>query len=725
MKKRKSSDRKDTVETRQAYDRIISFLLLLLVFLIPLKFGVPNLDAGSPNLPTDLLDITQYLKKFFQAVFSLRLASAVGVVSEAVSNPWPEEIAQILILLVLFLWGVKSFSQRSLILRVGKVDAMMWLFVLAGFIATVLSPGVHSSMVILRQFVSYAVLYFVIVHAVDSPQQQKRILKFFLISTAIVAWLALYQFFVGFEETARVVRQRIAPELQDAYLARIARRRVFSVFVYPNSLAGFLLVSFPLTLFYGAMQKEWFSRKNRKKLIAYVVVLPLTCFVSFLLTQSKASYLTFFLIGVASVIAARKRLGLRPRAVAVILVVSLAIVSVILITPLGRKLLIEKGGFTLSERLGYWKTGARMIPRSPVIGNGLNSFGLLYPRYQLPGTGEARNAHNNFLQVLVETGAIGLIFFVAFWVLGLAVARSFVRGYLRGEKGDRLREMIVLSAVMGISCFLIHSFADFDLYIPGIAMTVWLFLGLMVRSAGPEEGRRIELTQRSSTAWTLALVVVCGLGVFYSAKTLNASSHLAMAQYLVERTDPPPGYEEYDAAIAEVEKALKWDRSNPNLHLYLGRLYVRLKQNDEALKAYAVADRLLHNLSPMIAHRTSRTLLAQMEAKGKVDWDRVLNECRKAASRSPASPFHRLVYAYSLNQAGRLEESHRELQNARELDRSGWEAIKTAVTVYRDDPLVDDLKSFFETGPGSPDSRKSSPGEKAPLQPSPNGFLQG
>jgi len=370
-----------TPENRQAYDKVLSFFLLLLALLIPLKFGLPNLDVGSPIVPVDISGIGHHLADFFRALFSLDIRAALNTASDVLSTPWPEEIAEVLILLAFFLWGMKSLSQRSFVLRVGKVDAMMWLFLLAGLLATILSPGYHSSMIILKQFVSCALLYFLVVHALDTPDRQRRILKYFLISTGIVAWLALYQFYqfvFRFEELERTVRQHIPPELQVDYLVRIARHRVFSVFVLPNSLAGFLLASFPLTLLYGAMHREWFRRKNLKKLIAYVIVLPLPCFVSFLLTQSKAGFLTFLIVAVASVIAGRKRLGLKPKALFVGFLAVPVLLSARLLSPFGRRLIIEKGGFTLGERLDYWRVGSRMFVRSPVIGSGFNSFGLLY-----------------------------------------------------------------------------------------------------------------------------------------------------------------------------------------------------------------------------------------------------------------------------------------------------------------------------------------------------------
>ena len=694
MKPNNRLDKEPLPREKDIYEWAIGFLLAVVAFLIPLKFGLPNLDVSSPLIPTDIVGLPGILGAFFTAVFSLKFRSALRVVSGALSNPWPEEMTQILVILVFFLWGVRSFSRRRVVLRLTKLDAAMWFFLLVGLVATLLSPSVHSSVVILKQFVSYALLYFVVVHAVETPHLQKRIIKCFLVSTSIVAFLGLYQFAFGLEEMARDVRQLLAPELRDAYLARITRRRIFSVFVYPNSLAGFLLVAFPLTLLYMSYHGEWFTKKNVLKLVAYVIVLPLPCLVSFLLTQSKASFLALFLIAAGSVLVGRKKLRLRPK---VLLAGSLAVlvaVSAILLSPVGRRLLVEKGGYTFSARLDYWTAGWRMVETSPAIGSGFNSFGLLYPLYREPGPHETQSAHNNYLQVLVETGLVGLVLFLGVWALGLGVGWRYVRRYLRGEGGDSFKNAVVLSAFLGICCFLLHSFADFDLYVPGIAMSVWLLLGLMVRNARQTEGHQFQLTNRSATVGVVVLVAVCGFGVFFTSKTLNANSHLSLAQSLIENTDPPPSFDDYETAIVELEKALKWDRSNHNLHTYLAGIYFRLGRYDDALDEYTTAGRL-HRFSAMTAHSIARTTLAKMKENGNVNWDEILAGFRRAVHYSPASPFHRLVYAYYLAQSGDQKGSERELKQVKRLDESGKEALDTARLIYRSDPFVSDLERFL------------------------------
>jgi Flp pilus assembly protein TadD len=77
-------------------------------------------------------------------------------------------------------------------------------------------------------------------------------------------------------------------------------------------------------------------------------------------------------------------------------------------------------------------------------------------------------------------------------------------------------------------------------------------------------------------------------------------------------------------------------------------------------------------------------------------WKEILSHFRDAVTRSPVSPFRRLVYAYYLSQAGRDEESREQLRELRQLDPSGNEALKTTALLSPEDPLITELKQFLE-----------------------------
>jgi hypothetical protein len=94
----------------------------------------------------------------------------------------------------------------------------------------------------------------------------------------------------------------------------------------------------------------------------------------------------------------------------------------------------------------------------------------------LPGLGWYREAHNDYVQLLVETGVIGLA--VGLWaaLAALAAAR---------------RDPWLFAALAGV---LMHSFVDFDLQIPAIPA---LFVCLAA-AAKPSTGQILERGERIS-----------------------------------------------------------------------------------------------------------------------------------------------------------------------------------------------------------------------------------
>jgi O-antigen ligase len=127
-------------------------------------------------------------------------------------------------------------------------------------------------------------------------------------------------------------------------------------------------------------------------------------------------------------------------------------------------------------RLTIDRDALRMSAQKPLLGWGLGVFGEVYPQFSsLSSNSAVGMAHNDYLQLLVEMGALGLA--VAFWFL-LTLYRSAARKLL-----SRLSDVdtaVTLAATLGISGLLVHSFVDFNLQIPANAA---LFYALCVVAA--------------------------------------------------------------------------------------------------------------------------------------------------------------------------------------------------------------------------------------------------
>ena len=137
-------------------------------------------------------------------------------------------------------------------------------------------------------------------------------------------------------------------------------------------------------------------------------------------------------------------------------------------------------------RTHIWATTLESIREHPFIGTGLGAFPMAYTRHDTAsGLFRVEQAHNDYLQVLADTGIVGGIIAVAF------VAMLFRTGLKRLRVADKYRRGVATGALAGCVAALVHSFFDFTLQTTANAL---LFL-VMVALATLDE-RIEEKTQK-------------------------------------------------------------------------------------------------------------------------------------------------------------------------------------------------------------------------------------
>lgn len=113
----------------------------------------------------------------------------------------------------------------------------------------------------------------------------------------------------------------------------------------------------------------------------------------------------------------------------------------------------------------------RLFSQRRIAGWGLGTFATVYPRYKsanLPSyLGEA---HNDYLQLLVEAGAAGFIIMIWFLCLLFRHAAKKMRNWPTDINGAA-----TLAAILGIVGILVHSLVDFNLQIPANAAMFYVF----------------------------------------------------------------------------------------------------------------------------------------------------------------------------------------------------------------------------------------------------------
>jgi O-antigen ligase len=119
----------------------------------------------------------------------------------------------------------------------------------------------------------------------------------------------------------------------------------------------------------------------------------------------------------------------------------------------------QSGADFSTGRLEFWANAAQMIGDYPLLGVGLNAFGVAYTRYDT-GSGYYRieQAHNDYLQVLAEAGIIGLLLVLIFLYF------LFRRGWaIFRTTQDRFRRGVCIGSLAGCLAAAIHSIFDFPL----------------------------------------------------------------------------------------------------------------------------------------------------------------------------------------------------------------------------------------------------------------------
>ena len=128
------------------------------------------------------------------------------------------------------------------------------------------------------------------------------------------------------------------------------------------------------------------------------------------------------------------------------------------------------------SRLSMWRDALPLIKRHPWLGTGLGTFPIAYTSGQTAFLGQFVNhAHNDYLELAADLGIPAALILFASILFILARA---IRSFLSGERDfDRI---VALGCVGSIVAILLHSFADFNLYIPANALLFSAILGLAV-----------------------------------------------------------------------------------------------------------------------------------------------------------------------------------------------------------------------------------------------------
>ncbi len=247
-----------------------------------------------------------------------------------------------------------------------------------------------------------------------------------------------------------------------AILAKFVKGRIAGTLVYPNALAGLILLLLPLAFTLA------FETTKELKAPIRAALIGLTFFLGgivFFWSGSKLGWLIG--IGLAGLFLLRldwpKKLKLI--SIAAIFILGLGIFAVRF------HHYFANGATSVSARFDYWRAAVQTAMANPALGTGPGTFQRPYAQIKAPESEMARLTHNDYLEQFSDSGLPGGLAYAVWIFLAIAVT---------SKKTWRNNDAFTFAIFTGLIGWFCQGFGEFSLYIPALAWTAFTLLGCLI-----------------------------------------------------------------------------------------------------------------------------------------------------------------------------------------------------------------------------------------------------
>jgi O-antigen ligase len=414
------------------------------------------------------------------------LAGACGVLllgplAFGAVEPWSIFALEACAVLLLAAWAYRQWNHREVHVSGNALYRPM-----AAFFALVVVQWLtgttayrHATYSHLLLYAAYGMLAFVVTQSLHRSSQFEMLAKSFTGYGAVVAAFA--------------VLQGLAPNGKLYWIWGLEQGgSIYGPYVNRSHYAGLMEMLMPFPLVLAATR---FTDGGRKMAVAGIAALMAG---SIFLSGSRGGMMAFaaeMVVLAALLLRKRKRDWKQP----IMLGAFLAAVIVLLVWIGGNALtqrLISIHSEAREEiaggvRLTIDRDCLRMLAQRPVFGWGLGAFPVVYPEFRsFYTTLFVNQAHNDYLQLLVETGLAGFSIAVWFLVLVFRKAAGKLEDWTETASGA-----LTAAALLGCVGILVHSFLDFNLQIPANAALFYVLCA--IAAAAPlEQSHRRRVVRR-------------------------------------------------------------------------------------------------------------------------------------------------------------------------------------------------------------------------------------
>ncbi len=264
--------------------------------------------------------------------------------------------------------------------------------------------------------------------------------------------------------------------------------RAYGTFGQPNPFGGYLAMVLPIALALAFWRRPWIGRPSRLTLLALAATGIIG--VGLLMSLSRGAWLGVA-VGLIVLFWAQVRRGGLIVAGGVALIVALLVLDSVQLVPtavsarLGqivqyfglfdaRRVIPTPQNWAIVERMAHWQAAWNMYMARPILGVGPGHYALAYPDYRVNDFWiyPLGHAHNIYLNIMAETGFLGIVTYLVQFVAWLAV---ILAGRHRSKSPiDRALAAGILASFVAVA---VHNSFD-DLYVHGLNAQFGMLLGV-------------------------------------------------------------------------------------------------------------------------------------------------------------------------------------------------------------------------------------------------------
>jgi putative inorganic carbon (hco3(-)) transporter len=465
-----------------------------IVWLFAIGVGViTGLLLATQSLPVSVvvlavvaLMLLSFITPITALVALLVFAPMRTLIATEASFHLPLDIGQLLFVAFVGVWGIHKIVVEKRLLRFTWSDLytplLSYVLILILTVFNAVSIGAW-----ITEWLKWVLLVILVAFVLDLGQRRgwEWIIFGLALAGSANAVVGIYTFFGGSGALHLLVNNRFF--------------RAFGTFGQPNPFGGFMGLLVPLAAMtaYGYLARIWDDRKVNGRISLSLVALlcfyacaSLLMVLALFFSWSRGAWLGFgvsmivvlfalprrfwqSVLGVLlmmSVLGAAWSTGILPSSI--VDRVSSATQELFVLTDV-RAVDITPENYAIVERLAHWQAAINMTEQHPWLGVGLGNYEATYNRYRLLNWEESLgHAHNYYLNVLGETGIIGLAAYLAVFV-----RITWLTWQTRAHP-DTLSRCVVVGLLGSWSYLLVHSLTD-NLYVNNVFIHLGVMLGIL------------------------------------------------------------------------------------------------------------------------------------------------------------------------------------------------------------------------------------------------------